>query len=88
MNTTKRVVPLAGGAICLRNIMEKVSLVKEDDTLFIRWQMPVETLIKYRHVLAECASVLKCNEEDVPNKIQKLISCRDELLQKIKENPN
>jgi len=65
--------------------MDKVSLIKEDNTLFIQWQMPVETLIKYRHVLADCASLLNCNEDEVLNRIQKLLDYKEELIQKIKE---
>jgi len=64
---------------------DQVSLIKEGEQLFVRWQMPVETLIEYRHILAECASILKCSEAEVPAKIQKQIDYRDELTQKLKE---
>lgn len=65
--------------------MDQVSLIKEDDVLYVRWQMPVQTLIEYRHILAKCASILKCSEAEVPDRIQTLIVSRDTLLQRLRE---
>lgn len=62
----------------------EVTLIKEDDILFVRWQMPVETLIKYRHILAECASKLKCSEDELLPKIQRLLDYQEELKEKIR----
>lgn len=69
---------------------DAISLVKEGNTLFVRWQMPVdrwqmpvEKLIEYRQVLGKCASILKCSEAEVPERIQKLLDEKEKLLNQI-----
>ncbi len=63
----------------------EVSLVNEDGVMCVRWQMPVNTLIQYRHILADCASILGCQEEHVPEKINNLLDQRQELMEKLRE---